>query len=59
MLQQRQQQIILYRHTIELMELNCITTRCTNNFGPNQFPEKLIPKTIIRSIKNLKDSIIW
>mgnify|MGYP003968166923 FL=1 len=34
--------------------INCITTRCTNNFGPNQFPEKLIPKTIIRSIKNLK-----
>lgn len=33
---------------------NCITTRCTNNFGPNQFPEKLIPKTIIRSIKNFK-----
>ncbi len=34
--------------------VNCITTRCTNNFGPNQFPEKLIPKSIIRSIKNLK-----
>ena len=34
--------------------INCITTRCTNNFGPHQFPEKLIPKTIIRSIKNLK-----
>ena len=34
--------------------INCITTRCTNNFGPNQFPEKLIPKTIIRTIKNLK-----
>ena len=34
--------------------INCITTRCTNNFGPNQFPEKLIPKTIIRSIKGLK-----
>ena len=34
--------------------INCITTRCTNNFGPNQFPEKLIPKTIIRSIKDLK-----
>jgi dTDP-glucose 4,6-dehydratase len=28
-------------------------TRCTNNFGPYQFPEKLIPKTIIRSILNL------
>ena len=34
--------------------INCITTRCTNNFGPYQFPEKLIPKTIIRAIKNLK-----
>jgi len=29
-------------------------TRCTNNFGPYQFPEKLIPKTIIRAIKNLQ-----
>jgi len=34
--------------------INCLTTRCSNNFGPCQFPEKLIPKTIIRSIKNLK-----
>jgi dTDP-glucose 4,6-dehydratase len=34
--------------------INCVTTRCTNNFGEYQFPEKLIPKTIIRSIKNLK-----
>jgi len=34
--------------------INCITTRCTNNFGPNQFPEKLIPKVIIRCIKDLK-----
>ena len=32
----------------------CIITRCTNNFGPFQFPEKLIPKTIIRAEKNLK-----
>ena len=29
-------------------------TRCTNNFGPYQFPEKLIPKTIIRALKNLQ-----
>jgi dTDP-glucose 4,6-dehydratase len=28
--------------------LNIIITRCTNNFGPYQFPEKLIPKVIIR-----------
>jgi len=34
--------------------IRCIVTRCTNNFGPMQFPEKLIPKTIIRLIKNLK-----
>jgi len=34
--------------------IKTITTRCTNNFGPYQFPEKLIPKTIIRAIKDLK-----
>ncbi|MGI0102681.1 MAG: dTDP-glucose 4,6-dehydratase [Nitrosotalea sp.] len=34
--------------------IKCITTRCTNNFGPYQFPEKLIPKTIIRASKHLK-----
>jgi len=34
--------------------INCIITRCTNNFGPYQFPEKLIPKTIIRAKKDLK-----
>jgi dTDP-glucose 4,6-dehydratase len=28
-------------------------TRCTNNFGPYQLPEKLIPKTIIRALKDL------
>jgi dTDP-glucose 4,6-dehydratase len=33
--------------------LKTIITRCSNNFGPNQFPEKLIPKTIIRSLKGL------
>lgn len=34
--------------------LNICITRCTNNFGPYQFPEKLIPKTIIRAMLNLK-----
>ena len=33
--------------------LDIIITRCTNNFGPYQFPEKLIPKTIIRAQKDL------
>ena len=31
-----------------------ITTRCSNNFGPRQFPEKLIPKTIILAEQNKK-----
>jgi len=30
-----------------------IIVRCTNNFGPYQFPEKLIPKTIIRALLGL------
>jgi dTDP-glucose 4,6-dehydratase len=34
-------------------ELDIIITRCVNNFGPYQFPEKLIPKTIIRAKKGL------
>jgi dTDP-glucose 4,6-dehydratase len=33
--------------------LKTMITRCSNNFGPNQFPEKLIPKTIIRALKGL------
>ncbi|EHP86145.1 dTDP-glucose 4,6-dehydratase [Methanotorris formicicus] len=34
--------------------LDAKITRCTNNYGPYQFPEKLIPKTIIRALNNLK-----
>jgi dTDP-glucose 4,6-dehydratase len=33
--------------------LNVSITRCTNNFGPYQLPEKLIPKTIIRGLRDL------
>ncbi|HET8793274.1 MAG TPA: dTDP-glucose 4,6-dehydratase [Nitrososphaeraceae archaeon] len=43
--------VAVYHRTYKI---KCITTRCTNNFGPFQFPEKLIPKTIIRAKKNLK-----
>jgi len=31
-----------------------IITRCTNNYGPRQFAEKLIPKTIILASQNRK-----
>ena len=34
-------------------DLNISITRCTNNFGPYQLPEKLIPKTIIRALRDL------
>jgi len=32
---------------------NILIVRCTNNYGPFQFPEKLIPKTIIRNVLEL------
>jgi dTDP-glucose 4,6-dehydratase len=28
----------------------CVTTNCSNNYGPYQFPEKLIPLTIINGL---------
>jgi dTDP-glucose 4,6-dehydratase len=34
--------------------LPIVILRCTNNFGPRQFPEKLIPKTIIRALLGLR-----
>lgn len=33
---------------------NCIITRCTNNYGPRQSPEKLIPKVIYLAQRNHK-----
>lgn len=42
--------VLAYHKTYRL---NASITRCTNNFGPFQLPEKLIPKTIIRALKNL------
>ncbi len=33
--------------------LDVLVTRCTNNYGPFQHLEKLIPKTIIRAHRNL------
>jgi len=33
---------------------DCLITRCTNNYGPRQFPEKLIPKTILYAINDKK-----
>jgi len=32
--------------------INAVITRCTNNYGPRQFIEKLIPKTIIMALQD-------
>ena len=45
---------MLVRSYVKTYGLNAKITRCTNNFGPRQFPEKLIPKIIISAIKNEK-----
>jgi len=34
--------------------LDVIITRCTNNYGPKQYPEKLIPQTIKKILLNQK-----
>ena len=44
---------LLIKSYIRTYKLPCIITNCTNNFGPKQFPEKLIPKTILRAINNI------
>ena len=38
---------------IRTYKLNGIVTNCSNNYGPNQHPEKLIPKLIYNIIHNL------
>lgn len=45
---------LLVRAYHETFGLPTIITRCSNNYGPFQFPEKLIPLTISRVLKNQK-----
>ena len=37
---------------VRTFKLNAIITNCSNNYGPNQHPEKLIPKLIYNIINN-------
>tara|TARA_Y100000590_G_scaffold20764_1_gene24202 strand:- start:3025 stop:4047 length:1023 start_codon:yes stop_codon:yes gene_type:complete len=37
---------------VRTFKINAIVTNCSNNFGPNQHPEKLIPKMIYNIINN-------
>jgi len=38
--------------------IDAVITRCTNNYGPRQFPEKLIPKIILFATQNKKIPIM-
>lgn len=42
----------LVRAYAETFHLPCLTTRCSNNYGPFQFPEKLIPLMITRALED-------
>ncbi|HZY09986.1 MAG TPA: dTDP-glucose 4,6-dehydratase [Bacteroidota bacterium] len=43
--------VLAYHHTFGLP---VIITRCSNNYGPYQFPEKLIPLMVANAIENKK-----
>ena len=43
---------LLIKSYIRTYKLKAIITNCCNNYGPNQYPEKLIPTIIYNLIKN-------
>lgn len=45
---------LLVQSYVRTYGCDAIITRCTNNYGPRQHPEKLIPRVIIFAIKNRK-----
>ena len=45
---------LLINSYVVTFQSDVVITRCTNNYGPRQFLEKLIPKTIILANKNFK-----
>ena len=45
---------LLVNSYVNTYNSDVVITRCTNNFGPRQFPEKLIPKTIMLCMNNGK-----
>jgi len=42
----------LIKAYIRTYKINAVISNCCNNYGPNQFPEKLIPKLIYNIINN-------
>ena len=45
---------MLVKSYVTTYDCDVIITRCTNNYGPRQSPEKLIPKVILLAGKNQK-----
>ena len=45
---------LLVRSYVKTYGLDCIITRCTNNYGPYHFPEKLIPLFVTNLIEGKK-----
>ena len=43
---------LLIKSYVKTYKFPCIITNCTNNFGPRQFEEKLIPKIILNILKD-------
>ena len=48
----KQHQIILVYSYVRTYNLPAMVTNCSNNYGPKQHPEKLIPKLIYNIFNN-------
>ena len=42
----------LIKSYVRTFNIDAVISNCCNNYGPYQFPEKLIPKMIVNTIKN-------
>ncbi|MEC8251963.1 MAG: dTDP-glucose 4,6-dehydratase [Planctomycetota bacterium] len=43
---------LLVRAAVHTHGMDCVVTRCSNNYGPFQFPEKLIPLMIANALED-------
>lgn len=45
---------LMVRAAVHTHHMDCVITRCSNNYGPYQFPEKLIPLMIANALEGKK-----
>lgn len=48
---------LLVRSYFKTYGMNSVTTRCSNNYGPYQFPEKIIPYFVTRLLSGLSVTV--